>query len=239
MIEQIKRRNKQDPKEVCIIIYGSRFNESMKSFGPKCLYKDKFGKPMLETQIKSIRQIYPKSDIIITGGYQIEKVLKFKSDNIRVVENQFYNETNEVEDVRLALNNTNSKHIITISSDLIFNKYAVSNLTTNPTLVFDSKMQLRDSELGITVINKKVERIDLVLDEKKWCHISFFENRSLYLLNKLCNKTNNKLFLFEIINQIINDGCIFNGIEPNGMLIKKIQTQDHFRKLKEDAYINS
>jgi len=234
MIEQIKRIKPEFKTDVCVIIYGSRFGDQMRSFGPKYLYKDKFGKPILETQIKSIKDVYPKAEIILVGGYEIEKTLRYKTDDIRIVENQLFNETNEVEDLRLALNNTNKKHVITISSDLIFNKYAIQNITVNPSLVFDTKSQLVNSDLGITCVDRQVERIDLLL-EKKWCHISYFESKHLNALKRMCKKANNKLFLFEIINKMINEGYIFHGVEPNSMLIKKIQTPDNLRKLSQQC----
>lgn len=234
MQETIKQ-NKKNTKNICAIIYGSRFNQQMRSFGPKYLHKDIFGKPLIETQIASIKKVFPNAEIIIIGGHEIDRLAKYKNDHIRIVENQLFEKTNEVEDIRLGINNTNCKNILTISADTYFNAETIKNITNHSCFIFDTKHQLSKSDLGLIVQKNVVERIDVGLD-KKWCHICYFDLKHFRFLKKQLVKKNSKLFFFEILNKIINDGAVLRGIEPSNMVIYKIDTPNHLRAFKTKVF---
>jgi len=203
----------------------------MKSFGPKFLYKDYYGKPIVENQIKTIQSVLPNAEIILVVGFLSEKILKYKQNGVRIVENQLYQTHNDTEDIRLALNNTSKENIITISADVVFNKYCITNILEKPCLVYDSKHQLHDSQMGLTVVDNQVTNINFDI-HKKWCHISYFEKRHLSKLYQLCNSEHRSKYLFELINIMIDKNYRFDAIEPNSMRIHKIDNPSKLKNYK-------
>lgn len=219
---EINRQNITDKKKNCaVILYGSRYGDNMKSFGPKFLYKDYYGKPIIETQIRVIKDALPSAEILVVAGYASEKVIKYKQQNVRIIENQLYQTHNDIEDIRLALNNTCREHIVAISSDIFFNKHIFNNLFQHSCIVYDDKHQLHDSQLGVQIIDNKATYLDFD-NNVKWCHISYFENKHLQRLNKLCMNEHESKYLFEIINKMLLEGYKFNALEPNNMKVHKI-----------------
>ena len=232
MQTNINRNNINEKKNNCaVIIYGSRFGPSMKTFGPKFLYKDYYGKPIIETQIRVVKEVLPNAEIILVTGYLSERITRYKQENVRIVENQLFLTHNDTEDIRLALNNTSKENIITISADMIFNKYTLQNIMSEPLLVYDSKHQLHDSEIGVTMTNNEIININFDIINK-WCHIGFFEKKHLTQLTYLCSRENKSQYLFEIINIMLDNGYKFKAYEPNNMKIHKIDTSKKIRNYK-------
>jgi len=221
--------SKKQDTEICCILYGSRYNIGMKSFGVKHLFKNHYGHTLLHKQIQAILQAYPKAEIIVVSGFESDKIARLKDNRFRIVENQLFQETNEVEDVRLALNNTHSNNILFIHSDLYFNHYTLHNLSSENSIIYDSRLQLSEQELGITVVDNLATRLDFKLS-KKWCNILSLNGKALDILKNLLNKSISHLYMFEIINTILDKDVKIKAFEPLSMKILKIDTPDQYRK---------
>src|SRR6266480_1865662 len=88
-----------------VIILSASAGYRMRSYGPKCLLKDKYGLTLLENQTQIIRQNYSNSEIIVVGGFEIDKVYRNKPQNVHLVESSNFEQTNEVEEARLGIMN--------------------------------------------------------------------------------------------------------------------------------------
>lgn len=225
---QIAPKNKNE--DICFIIYGSRHHSNMKSFGPKQFYRNFYQHHLLSLQLQAIFQVYPKAEVILVIGQDGDKVLRIKDNRIRIVENQLYQTTNECEDIRLALNNTNINKIVLINSDLYINKYAIHNLTSSG-LICDSRNQLSEYEIGVNTQNNKIISLDFKI-EKKWCNITYLDQEVSKYFKNLCNRNNQKLFLFEVLNQLIYQGIVLNYLEHPNMKVFKIDTPENYRKFQ-------
>ncbi len=212
-----------EPLTVIIPVAG--MGHRMKSYGPKCLLPANTKETILDKTIANIKREYPYSDIIVVVGFESEKVIKSLPHNIRVVENQKFEETNIAESIRVGINASSNDKLLIIYGDLVFNVYSIRDLTSNgPCAVVDSKDRFKEEEIGVTVVDGSITNFAYGLP-KKWSQIAYFENESFEILKMLCSdKRKSKLYPFELFNIIINNGITIKAKEPKGMLIREIDS---------------
>lgn len=225
---------KNKTSDVCFILYGSRYAANMKSFSIKQLYKNFYNKTLISLQLDAILSVYPNAEIILVIGNDGDRVLKLEDHRVRFVENQLSQDTNEVEDIRIALNNTHCKNAFLINSDLYFNKSSLIDITSS-TILYDTRNQLDNFEMGVVVTNNLATHLDFKLD-KKWCNIVSLYGESLKAFKTVCNRNNNKLFLFEIINTMLDRGVKIEAKEPPSMVVHKIDTPQKYRNFTSNPH---
>ena len=95
---------------------------------------------------------------------------------------------------------------------------------TKSFIIFDSKNQFKESEIGVTVHQGLATRLGYGLKDK-WAQICFFTGKELKLLKSVCkNRERAKLFTFEIINEVLDSGGRILAFEPNHMSIKDVDS---------------
>ena len=99
------RKSDKYKQQMSVVILAAGMNYRAKSYGPKCLLTDKNDITLLSLQINNIRAVYPESEIILTVGFEADKILKKVPSDVRIIENQLYENTNTIEEIRLSLNN--------------------------------------------------------------------------------------------------------------------------------------
>ena len=187
----IKSNNNKN--DMAIIILSAGIGARIKSNEPRSLIKIG-NKTLVEHQIDIINNTINNQEIIGVFGYAIEKIIKKIAGKLRVVENQVYQETNNSESLRLAVNNTSKKNIMFLHGDLYFNDSVFSKLNYKKSfLIVDNKEMMKPKELKI------------------------LKN----ILQKL-QGSQKKLLSFEIINKMISMGANFECYEPNNMSIVEI-----------------
>ena len=213
----------ENPLSVVIPVAG--MGHRMKSYGPKCLLQANQQETILEKTIKNIKKEYPFSDIIVVAGFESEKIVKTLPHDIRIVENYNYQDSNIVESIRLGINASSHENILVIYGDLIFNVYSIRHITSDGScIIVDSKSRFKDEEIGVTVVDDHVTAFAYGLS-KKWSQIVYLEGKEFFAMKKLCSdKRKNKLYLFELLNIMINNGHQIKAKEPKGMLIKEIDS---------------
>jgi choline kinase len=216
-----------------VIIPAAGTGHRMKSYGPKCLLPISPTETILYKIITNVRSIYPNSEITVVVGFEADRVIKVLPDDIRIIENQFYQETNVVESLRLALNSIVNKNVLVVYGDLIFNTNAIDGLTNEKScIVVDSKHNFKNEEVGVTVVDDMVTNFAYGLDTK-WGQIIYLENEALLLFKTLCaNRKRNKMYPFELFNMIMNEGINIRAIEPKGM---EIQEVDSLKDIKYES----
>lgn len=224
-----------DYNNTSIILLGS-MNYKMKSYGPKQLLKLNCNKTFIEHQIGCIKTVFPKSDIILSIGQDADKVIKNKPDNLKIVENQLWETTNEVEYARLALNATNAKHVIIINSDVYFDTDVLNQIKGVPYsfLLYDDSGRLPENEIGLTIAEKYVTYFSYKM-MSKWCHIAQLYNDDIAILsNILSDKTRKKQYLSEAFNSFVEK----RPIKAERILSSKlyrIETSKDLEKIKNET----
>lgn len=210
---------KKDPSTTSVIIY-SCGNYKMKSLGPKPLIKVYGNINLLDYQIDIIKRVIPNVDILVCVGEDAEKVVSNKKKSTRIIENQQFNETNEVEYIRLGMNATTTDKVIIINGDIIFNIDHIRYFHNNKgsCTLFDIR-NLKDDEIGIVANDGKMTSMGYKL-EKKWTSLISFVGDDIDLISKILNNRSRKRqYFFEALNSFL-DRKMIKVEEAQGTLIK-------------------
>lgn len=213
---------KMETDKKTIIIIASNPGYRMKSFGPKCLLKDKKGVSILEHQISTLKTFYPDCEIIIVSGFESDKICRLRPSYTRVVENQLFETLNDVEDIRLAFNNIMSNNATIIYGDIFFSQNVLNYLKHDSCILVDSSERMLPTDVGCTIVDNQLTIMSLSLEENKWAKIVSLSGKEFKLLKQFVNdRENSKLFLFEALNFVCEKGGIIKAerISPNHKLI--------------------
>ena len=194
-------------KFVTIILLYDQYTRRMKAYGPTSLIPIKNSK-LLDYHLKYISDVFPKNEIVICTGFNADRVEKYIrtnyfNQNIRIVENQIFEDTNSCESLRLCLNNTNNNNILIINGGVFFYKDAISKIDTKKSCILVEKNNIT-LDIGINQNKELLEHMDVGLDFK-WTEMIFLNNRnSIDNLRKVLSENNfKKKFIFEAINRLV------------------------------------
>jgi hypothetical protein len=117
------KEKKLDSKKdfVSIIFLYDNYVYRRKSYGPIPLFEASEDKKIIDQHIQSIKNNFSNFEIVICGGFECDKLIryvdeKYHNENIRIVENQLFEKTNDCESIRIALNNIKNKNVLIISA---------------------------------------------------------------------------------------------------------------------------
>lgn len=199
------RPNKNNAQEkISIILLSSNISYGMRTFGPKPLFKinNKF---LVEHQTDIIKSVIPNSEIILTIGYEAHKIIKKHFAHIRIVENQLFATTNEVEQLRLSINNIETDRVIIIAGSLFLDELLLKLTLDNPnSIIYNNQSRNSTNEVGVTVVDSYATIFAYDI-KTKWYPIFYFKDRYLKYFKQLCdNRDHGRLFMFEILNLLLN-----------------------------------
>lgn len=224
-------------QNLSVIISASSYIQRMKSYGPPILFKDNLGVTLLEHQIKLIKKVFPESEIIVISGLWADKIAQLKTNDFRIVENQLFETTNEVEDLRLGINNITTNNILIFTGDLYFNTPTLTDIPDESFVIYDSKKQLNNIDIGMTIVDKNATTLSFDL-ESKYTGIIYINSNVFNKFKKVClDRTKNRLFLFEIINNLITNGTKFRAYDPPSMKIIKVTSINQLKQCQEITFI--
>lgn len=219
--QEIKKKDAFIP----IAILSAGISSRMKTHEPRSLLKIN-NKTLIEYQIETLNNVFKELEILLVVGYKSEKIIKKLQDhNIRIIENQLFDETNAGESIRLVVNNNIHNKLLIIHGDLHFNIETLKGLNYNKSfLLIDNNLQMSDREVGMAINDNKVTNLSYGL-KSKWCQIAYIQGQEYEILKQILLKDKEQIrkkVSFEIINDIINRGGSFCCIEPDKMKIIEI-----------------
>ena len=102
---------RNDYKNLSVIIPAAGMGRRMKSYGAKCLISLN-GSTVLERQIKIIWRVYPEAEITIVTGFQADLVSERirKKYPVRIIRNTDYEDNNVSRSIFLGLESCINKH---------------------------------------------------------------------------------------------------------------------------------
>ncbi len=205
----------------------------MKSYGPKSLLMLPDGMTLIGKIIENVYISYPKCELIITVGFEADKIINTLPSSVHVIENQLYEDTNTLEETRLGLNAATNENVLLIHGDLIFNNIAFDKINKKESsVVVDSVDQIDDAEIGVTIVDDKVTIFAYDLPTK-WCYIAYLTGKELGLFRKVVKDRNkNRWYVFEALNEVIKKGGKFNALEPKHMQISRIEKSKDWKTLR-------
>lgn len=200
---------------VSVVILGENHGYRMKSYGPISLIEVD-GKTIIEHQIDTITSVFPRVEILICCGFSANKITsfirsKYKHVNVRIVENQLFNNANCCESVRLCLNNTMNNRFIVLSGELVINSQHLESINLNRSSILVQKTN-PDKNLDIGVIhnNGSLIRMTPGITNCYWSEIlSLSSDTDLRFLNHILSPPDykNKL-VFEAINELLKKSSL-------------------------------
>jgi len=208
-----------------IIIPAAGQGLRMKSYGAKPLIKLTPDLTIIQNQLNILSQKFRYYEVILVVGFQAYRVMKNTPQDIIKIENERYAETNVCRSIGMGLRAATTNRVLIMYGDLVLNKYALNTkFNKGSSLLIDSSNTMTDNEVGCTISNGMVEQILYELPNK-WSQISFFVNKELDMLRQITwNPDNERLYGFEVINQIIDQGGKFRAISPIGIRTNDIDT---------------
>ena len=217
------RKSDKYKNQMSVVILAANMGYRVKSYGPKCLLEDSNGIPLISLQINNIKAAYPESEIIVTVGFDADKVLKKIPSDVRVIENQLYKDTNDIEEVRLSLNNILSGSVLFIQDDIMFNSNVLKKITkSGSTIIVDNTNSIPNENVGVTVVNNKATIFSYGLPTK-WGQIVYLCDHDLAAFKKICSdRSKSKLYLHEALNLLLKAKHTLHCLEPKNMKISKI-----------------
>ena len=219
----VSLKNGQDLQPLTIIIPGAGQGTRMKSYGPKPLTKIG-NSTIIERQTKLLKEQFPNATIILISGYEAVRVMNNSPEGIIHIENERFASTEVLKSIAIGLRATITNRVLLVYGDLVFNSDTLKYPLKDKSLLFiDTSNTMTEDEVGCT-INSKNEVENILYDlTPKWAQISYFVGKELKLLQQLAfNPLNEKLFGFEIINEIINKGGIFTTASPKNIMVNDI-----------------
>ena len=209
---------------ISVVILSAGVGTRIKSAEPRSLLK--LGKKtLLEHQIEAIKRTFKECEIIGVFGTGIDKIIKKSNKNIRIVENQLFQETNNSESLRLGINNTYKDNVLFIHGDIYFTDKIFNSANFKKSfIVTDINHDISEKEVGVTIEKNKATILSYGL-KKKWCQICFLTGKELKLMKNILlkmNKRDKKMLSFELINKIIESGGSFEIHEEKNAHVVEI-----------------
>lgn len=186
-----------------VLLHSSNLN-SIKSYGPKCLYK--IGKStVIDRQIENLIKMFKNPNIIIIAGFKYKKIRNHvkQYSNIKVIENPLFETSNDLYAINLALKSLKD-NVLIIENNTLIKQNTLQKIDRTKSQLFISLTQ--KFELGCIIDNLgNINNISWGLPNY-WTNISYFQNKEFGLLKQVAaSELTNKWFLVEAINWIIKN----------------------------------
>jgi len=214
-----------------IIILCGNMGYRMKSYGPKALLAFSDGSLLIDRLLENVSVCFPQGEIIVGVGFEADKVMARLPQGVHVVENQLYEDTNDLEEVRLCLNAATKDNVLIINGDLTFNNIALDKIAKHGSSIVVNE-NMGENEIGVTTVDElaTIFAYDLPL---KWCNIVHLTGKELVAFKKICkDRERGRWYIFEALNQIIQKGGKLHVSCPKHMEINRIEKLKDWKALQ-------
>jgi len=208
------------------LILVPEITKGMKSIGSKSLLEIKKKLSVLDYQIQSIRNIDKNIKISICTGFDSEKIINTISNNygnVNYIYNQDYKTTNQAYSIKIYLEQqTHCEQLLIVSNGVLLKDKCITKNMLN-------------SECKVFILNKTRENFNLGCSEQQqfeylfydlpelWSECIYLNKEALTVLRNLfTSNCASQMYLFELINEMINKNILFKKQYIDKKLIMKI-----------------
>jgi choline kinase len=218
-----------------VVLLTAGVGNRIKTHEPRALIRYK-NTTLIDYQIKTIDNSFNGCDIIVVCGYDSHRINKRveKYSNVRVVENELYEETGSASSLRLALNNTNNDNVIFIHGDIICNGQTIKDVDYSRSFILtDDQGMIHKREVGVVIHENKIAaNLSFGLkNQPRWCQIGYLTGNELKKARRIININsdfNKKQLTFEFLNAIISSGGDFKCFQPKNMKVFELDSMKEF-----------
>ena len=214
--------------KVTVVLLCDKAGHRMKSYGATSLVKIGTAK-LIDMQISSISRVFKYFEIVVCGGFESEKVVRYIRDkyrgvDVRFVENQVFQHTNCCESLRLSLNNVSNDKVLICNGSILITDQLLQFIDDRTSSIIYEKHDNKNLEVGVVVSkNGRPENFCYGIG-KKWSEVLFLSGYSaIETMRKVISNIEYKnKFIFEALNEMIKTKTLFESIENIGRPIIKI-----------------
>lgn len=237
-ITSVKNNKKNDEGLYTFIFTSDTPGYRMKSYGPTSLINFK-NKKLIDKQVEAINKAFKNYEIIICCGFDVEKVHKhirsqYSSLNIRIVENQLYNNSNSCESARIALNNTTNNRVFIMDGNLLFSSELFKNKVYESHVYIEPDTHCENLEVGININENDCIELFSYGGIKCWSEILYLHNKdSIETFKKIISNIEYKnKFIFEALNEFIKTKKEIKYVQ-NNTPVTKINNIKTYHNIKD------
>lgn len=208
------------------VILVPEITKGMKSIGSKSLLEIKKKLSVLDYQIQSIRNIDKNINISICTGFDSEKIISTiggNYGNIDYIYNEQYKTTNQAHSIKIYLEkHIDCEQLLIVSNGVLLKDKCITKNMLN-------------KECKVFILNKTRENFNLGCSEEQhfeylfydlpelWSECIYLNKEALTVLRDLFTSNYTaQMYLFELINEMINKNILFKKQYIDKKLIMKI-----------------
>lgn len=202
------------------LIIATEVTKGMKSIGSKSLLKLKNSTLVIEQQIIELQEHHPDIKITVATGFEAEKMVKaLDKYKINFLYNKDYEITNQAKSIVDFLKIETPEKLLIISSGVLFKETFVTNSIESSIFLLDKPKP--EFTIGC---NDAADSSYLFYDlPNKWTECVIINNNDLKTIKNISDSRNlDQLYLFEIINMLVDCGCILKKVPIKKKYIMKI-----------------
>jgi CTP:phosphocholine cytidylyltransferase-like protein len=211
-----------------IIILGDKYQKGMKSKGCVGLIKYNNRSIILDNQYHTLKNIFPKSNIVYVYGFDGKRFINFikKHDyDISLIYNENFDKFNSAYSLLVAKKFLDSETLIVSGNTLIKASLFSAFHEKDKSHIFVSKNE-KVSNIGCVLTKNTVENISFDLSNTLYDMFFLSRTDSILVSNLLSQNKYNNYFIFEIFNKLIELGSKVNASVSN----TKIKSQTVVKK---------
>ena len=210
------------------IVIPTTFTGTRRNSGkPKLLTKFVNGSFLFENQINTLTQLFKTPQITYISSFNYDKIdIKLTKFNVNIIHNEKYQETNIAYSIYLGLNDIKSGCLIIYGDLFLTTEYFENvNFGKKSFVLIDRNENFGKKEIGLGP-NKLFNYGFL----DKWSQIFYLNSKDIILFKDIISKKkNNRKFVFEILNEMVELGCEFDIIEGTGKIFEINKLKDVIR----------
>lgn len=222
-----------NPVKINAIILVPEITKGMKSIGSKALISIDHRKSIIEHQIEYLQKNYANISITVATGFDADKIQKkTKRYNIKTMHNHKYDETNHGMSLSMYLQNAKSiKNLLIISNGILLKeKLPISG---DKSIIYALNKKNSDYTIGLNITEANKPTYLFYDFPISWSECVFLNTDSIEKLREvLVKETMGQMFLFEIINYLLDSDCKFKTEKIANKNICKITTIKNTKKAK-------
>lgn len=218
-----------------VLIIAPEITKGMKSVGSKALLKIKQSMSVIDYQISQIKKYSSQSQITIVSGFEHEKIVKLyaHSKNINIVYNPNYLNANHGASLSVFLDEiTCNDNLLVITNGILFknNPFKLRNINNNSSLIYCINKPKINFDIGY-IGGSEIEYLFFDLPNK-WSECVMFNTEAISLIRSIEKQKISHMYLFEIINLLIEKHISFNVITSDKKNFMKINNIKDIPKAK-------
>jgi hypothetical protein len=224
--------------DVNILFLASEITKGMKSIGPKCLLSLNNNMSVLDYQLSKAKSQFKHARISVLTGFENEKVRKYlnnKHKSVTSIVDPYYAKSNQTHAILTAIQYLSDiKNLFIVGSGILFKEYPKIKTSDKSTLYYLNNQKENFSLGSLGTQAAKYIFYDL---PHTWSECVFLDEKSIDNMRLLNKNVFGQLYLFELINKLIDQNIEFSTNVIDKKNIFKVGSHKDILKAKRFSSI--